>query len=680
MEKLNNKINAKMFINTLKLYIAMSVAGILATPSESFSQTTNNNNISLNITKISISEYENFIKKRDDNIKKKLDKFENHGYTSTIDYLEQTQRQIFLNSYKNNKNMVRNNINKIWDILKNKYWYKLSDDPIEILNTAIIQIAQSGKIDNLSRYSNGIIMKNFDINTINAHGFIESHYKNLWQVSNGELSPTFNPSAIGWLVIYIQILENALKTTNYEQYTPIQKPTEVKKEKIIETKEDNISNEWVTSISLDQSIWVINLDENRVVIIEDKPMIEKKPIIKNEPIIEQKNIIENKPIVDDQNTVWRVIKNDNSKGNSSTINLDTKSSVINLDSWHSDTTKNNNVNVNKNEDQTDWISNQKSEEIDLWQTTKKTINIWLDDIETNEILQIVESMSWNNDILTKNLSKDKLNWISYQEIIDVVWWFKDNELKKAFMYHLLNNDIISAQRVMWMELNCHTRYPEYKAGTKIWKAELQKIKKLWETRRYMGQNEIMANASIPQDVKNTYMKFVNWEFNNKWKSYTILSKTDFNIYLFSNNHRLLSRQNALIGKEVWDHQNNPTNWSRTTPGGLYEVWNSFEKSVSGENFFKKYGTHYVVLIPLQWQYKMSDKYTVWIHWTYENEPSRDTKIKSKNSADRRGGTGCINLEDIRFGEALNHLNIWWILFITYEPSKEDIEKFLSNKK
>lgn len=202
------------------------------------------------------------------------------------------------------------------------------------------------------------------------------------------------------------------------------------------------------------------------------------------------------------------------------------------------------------------------------------------------------------------------------------------------MYHLLNNNIIAAQKVMWLELDCDSRYPDYKAWSKLWKSELNKIKKLGNVRKYLGQDEIMANSWIPQDVKDIYMKFVNWELNHKWKQYSILSKTDFNIYFFSNNHRLLSRQNTLIGSEVGDHQNNPMAGSRTTPGGLYEVWNTFEKSDSGQDLFVKYWTHYIVLTPMEWQYT-KPKYSMGIHWTYEEYPSRDQKIKSKNAKDRR---------------------------------------------
>ncbi len=302
--------------------------------------------------------------------------------------------------------------------------------------------------------------------------------------------------------------------------------------------------------------------------------------------------------------------------------------------------------------------------------------------EEQKNLKITEEMSWNADILSKKLDSKKLNWISYQEIINVVNWFKSKELQKAFIYAMLENNVVKAQSLIWMELDCHDRYPDYKAWKTIWKSELQKIKKLWETRRYMGQNEIMANAGIPQDVKSAYMKFVNWELNNKWRAYSILSKTDFNIYLFSKNHYLISRQDVLVWKDVGDKISDPNKWINTTPGGLYEIGKKFEKNTENwENFFVKYWTHYILLVPLEWQYKMSDDFTLGIHGLYEKEESsRLKKIKSWNAADRRISNGCVNILDELFGEIFNHLENGWIIYITNEPSKQEINKYqMANK-
>jgi len=65
-----------------------------------------------------------------------------------------------------------------------------------------------------------------------------------------------------------------------------------------------------------------------------------------------------------------------------------------------------------------------------------------------------------------------------------------------------------------------------------------------------------------------------------------------------------------------------------------------------------------------------------IHGTYEKDPSRDQKIKSKNAKDRRESNGCINVEDASFGEVYNQLKLGIILFITPEPSLKEVENYL----
>ena len=91
---------------------------------------------------------------------------------------------------------------------------------------------------------------------------------------------------------------------------------------------------------------------------------------------------------------------------------------------------------------------------------------------------------------------------------------------------------MSAQGIMWMELDCDSRYPDYKAWNKLWRSELHKIQKLWEVRRYAEQDEIIANPWIPQDVKDAYMKFVNWEFN-KWRQFSIYQNYQIYIYFLA---------------------------------------------------------------------------------------------------------------------------------------------------
>ena len=131
-------------------------------------------------------------------------------------------------------------------------------------------------------------------------------------------------------------------------------------------------------------------------------------------------------------------------------------------------------------------------------------------------------MSRNADILSKQLNREKLkrkpedpnlnerdpNLISYQDIINTVSTFKSIELQKAFMYALLTNDVMYAQELMGMKLDCSDHYPNYMAAITIGKNELKKIEKLGQFRQYMQEPEIMSHKYIPQDVKDAYQKFI----------------------------------------------------------------------------------------------------------------------------------------------------------------------------
>ena len=776
---------AKVF-RELMFLTAISLSTTLALPKKSSGQTMNNkNNYSVTITKLSVSDYQKMIDQRDKNIQAQLDNWDSKE--TVTEYLERTQKEIFLSSYKHNKNMVRNNIDKIGIVLKNKYWHKELKDPIEILNTAIRKIANSGKIEGLSIYANKINVGVFNKNTIDAIGFIEARYKLNKAKKTQDEKVTFNPSAIWVLDIVLEVLETTTNTGDYaqeakqqnqwtsgkvrEEFSKKLEPTDTSEWIIILDDDDDeevttkevpkTTNEKEQTKQPDQvkqvksepdkteqkiatptgsSEWIIILDDDddEEVTTKEVPKTTnekeqtKQPYqvkqVKNEP-----DKTEQKIVTPTGSSEWIIILDDDYEQDDEIPDIvDLKapeqkeemnmfvqynfqkdlaqSLPIQTQRDRIEQLMNEHEVVQKFIQELEWVGinfkNWENTDVNRTAAILRTINwdfelgfdainsakasnmkwakvvelVIFKSIVSDENLKIVEQGSRNLKLLEASLSKDKLNWISYQEILDAVDWFRDNELKKVFMYHLLNNNIIAAQKVMWLELDCDSRYPDYKAWSKLWKSELNKIKKLGNVRKYLGQDEIMANSWIPQDVKDIYMKFVNWELNHKWKQYSILSKTDFNIYFFSNNHRLLSRQNTLIGSEVGDHQNNPMAGSRTTPGGLYEVWRAVDKTTSGQSFFVKYGTHYIILIPLNWQYTISEQYTMGIHGTYEKDPSRDQKIKSKNAKDRRESNGCINVEDASFGEVYNQLKLGNILFITPEPSLKEVENYLQGSR
>ncbi|HPC34643.1 MAG TPA: L,D-transpeptidase family protein, partial [Candidatus Absconditabacterales bacterium] len=684
---------AKVF-RELMFLTAILLSTTLALPKKSSGQTMNNkNNYSVTITKLSVSDYQKMIDQRDKNIQAQLDNWDSKE--TVTEYLERTQKEIFLSSYKHNKNMVRNNIDKIGIVLKNKYGHKELKDPIEILNTAIRKIANSGKIEGLSIYANKINVGVFNKNTIDAIGFIEARYKLNKAKKTQDEKVTFNPSAIGVLDIVLEVLETTTNTGDYaqeakqqnqgtsgkvrEEFSKKLEPTDTSEGIIIldddddeevttkevpkttnekeQTKQpdqvkqvksepDKTEQKIVTPTGSSEGIIILDDDyeqDDEIPDIVDLKAPEQKEemnmfvqynfqkdLAQSLPIQTQRDRIEQ--LMNEHEVVQKFIQELEGVGinfkNGENTDVNRTAAILR--------TINGDFELGFDAINSAKASNMKG--------AKVVELVIFKSIVSDENLKIVEQGSRNLKLLEASLSKDKLNGISYQEILDAVDGFRDNELKKVFMYHLLNNNIIAAQKVMGLELDCDSRYPDYKAGSKLGKSELNKIKKLGNVRKYLGQDEIMANSGIPQDVKDIYMKFVNGELNHKGKQYSILSKTDFNIYFFSNNHRLLSRQNTLIGSEVGDHQNNPMAGSRTTPGGLYEVGRAVDKTTSGQSFFVKYGTHYIILIPLNGQYTISEQYTMGIHGTYEKDPSRDQKIKSKNAKDRRESNGCINVE------------------------------------
>lgn len=277
-------------------------------------------------------------------------------------------------------------------------------------------------------------------------------------------------------------------------------------------------------------------------------------------------------------------------------------------------------------------------------------------------------------LLSKNLSLNKLNWVTYEDVWNTVNLFKHEWLKNAVMHCLLNNDVIWAQRLLWMDINCSNRYPDYVASEKIWKRELNLMSKFWESRVYMDTQEILNFMEILEkaydienyEVKNIYLKILSWELDNEWLPYCIVSKFDYKIYLFSADHKLVSRQPILTWAHAGNKKNNPLpkdnmlpnadsiNCSHTTPGWMYEFWWFFDKNSKWKSLVTSFGTDYWLLIPKENQYDYSKDYSMGIHG-YINWRAR--RFSSKKMKDHRISNWCINLDRKIFWEIYNHLKV-----------------------
>lgn len=277
-------------------------------------------------------------------------------------------------------------------------------------------------------------------------------------------------------------------------------------------------------------------------------------------------------------------------------------------------------------------------------------------------------MEWIT-LLSNNLSYDKLNWITYEDVWNTINWFKHEWLKNAVIERLLHNDVIWAQRLLWMKLNCNKRlYPDYVANTRIWQRELDLMKKLWESRRYMDTQEILnfmdrlekAYEIENYEVKTIYLKFLSWEIDNDWLPYCIISKYDYKIYLFTSDHKLVACQPVLTGAHIWNKKNNPMGWSHTTPGWMYIIWWFFDRSSEWKNLISTYWTEYILFLPQEWQYVYSKEYSMWMHWFVK---WREWRFSSPNTIDHRVSNWCINIDRQTFWEIINHLKKWSRIYI-----------------
>ena len=271
-------------------------------------------------------------------------------------------------------------------------------------------------------------------------------------------------------------------------------------------------------------------------------------------------------------------------------------------------------------------------------------------------------------LLSNNLSLDNLNWVTYEDVWNTIDWFRHEWLRNAVMDRLLHNDVIWAQRLLWMELNCNSRrYPDYVAGRKLGRRELELMEQHSEYRRYMDSQEFLSNMEKIErayeienyEVKTAYLKFLSWEFNNEWLPYCIISKYDYKIYLFSADHKFLASYTVVTWAHVWNHPNDvwehlrdPQNAHHTTPGWMYRFWWFFDKSSIWKDLTAVYGTDYGVLEPLEWQYNYTEEYSLWIHgfvmW-------RERRFYSQDMKDRGASNWCINFLRQLFWEIFNHL-------------------------
>ena len=243
----------------------------------------------------------------------------------------------------------------------------------------------------------------------------------------------------------------------------------------------------------------------------------------------------------------------------------------------------------------------------------------------------------NINLLSKNLSFDKLNWVNYEDVLHMVNAIKHDWLRNEVMGCLVNNDVIWAQRLLWMDINCDpNKYPDFVASKKLWRRELRLMEEHWEYMTLKDPQEVLnyfqslaeyyeLNEYEPCKI---YKKFLSWEwrFNNHWLPYCIISKYDYKLYLFSADHKLIFETPVLTWADSWNEPNNmdPKKWKimRTTPWGFYKIWWTYDKTSTWKNLFSLYWSDFLITIPCDWQYLLEIDwngnylFVLWIHWEW----------------------------------------------------------------
>lgn len=610
---------------------------------------------------------------------------------------------------KQNTN-ISNKIREIKNLLNSKYSQSTtSDDPLLILQTALKNVANMEKYQWLTEYT-GNFSWNFDINFINAIWYIQ-FINNL--SDNGTLIWENWESTLNMIISDLdnkrywsqQELVNSRRQTsptqnnNTPQVEPVrnnatQTRTEISMSNI-NTRVNKISSDYSTKVenrneniqrSTNETLEDFAIRMNRQFVTEynnNNSLISKK-------IWNIKNVLNNKfnqridsedPVIILQSALKELSKAEKYKWLNEYINRFSWKYDINFVNAYWFIQYVNDRNCNWILCGTDWALilqsiyedlnniesiNSNITDINISQDSDNSINTAPSDDEgdvDNEIPNIEpdnRNLEWIT-LLSNNLSSDRLNWVTYEDVRNTINWFRHEWLKNAVMNCLLHNDVVWAQRLLWMDINCNSsRYPNYVASTRIWQRELKLMENLWESRRYMDTQEILdfmtrlenAYEIDNYEVKTTYLKFLSWELNNNGLPYSIISKYDYKIYLFSADHKLLACQPVLTWAHIWDHANDPMHGYHTTPWWMYEIRWIFDKSSEWKSLVSVYWTDYLLLFPQEWQYVYSKEYTMWIHgyvlWRWR-------RLLSENTRDHRVSNWCVNMDRDTFWEIINHL-------------------------
>ena len=281
--------------------------------------------------------------------------------------------------------------------------------------------------------------------------------------------------------------------------------------------------------------------------------------------------------------------------------------------------------------------------------------------QPNEKQKIVINL---DQILTPDMFKD---WYNVTGVAKAIQRINTDDNKVLVLDLLAKKDIIGIQKLLGMKTD--SEYTSNLSDGKIWWDMMQRMQ---DPFRNLSPEEILSHDKIPIDVKETFIKFKNWELATNWQDYIIISKTDMNMYIFTPDHQLLTRNIVLVGKKKWDseHQNliNPT-----TPSWLYQAENLTRDD---RKYHGNWPWYVIKLLPIDQngnydnRYNI-ERYAIGIHPEFyvdqQVKDQRDRAFNSPNKQDHYITNGCISTQAKSFWLVKENCTIWnpWsIIFIT----------------
>ncbi|MFZ2718997.1 MAG: L,D-transpeptidase [Candidatus Absconditicoccaceae bacterium] len=262
----------------------------------------------------------------------------------------------------------------------------------------------------------------------------------------------------------------------------------------------------------------------------------------------------------------------------------------------------------------------------------------------------LEGFSTDNKNLQIAL-KGKLAGVKFETLITNVLSISNGDVRKIIEEYLLKGDVKGMQED-YLGMKEGSLYSDNRADGVLGKFTMNRM--LNPLFGLKGK-DIENNYNIALDVKSKYKEFLDNNLN-KNLSFAIVSKSDFNMYIFSADHRLIGIHSILLGKDRGDQKNTAYGREeiadgalRTTPGGMYYIPENAQKPGNKANIFsKEYAGpgEYVALYPEENQYDVNNAngYTLGFHNYYlgKNRKGERASLFSLGKDQRRVSGGCIN--------------------------------------